>query len=81
MKFSKIIKRSVVLRNRKTSISLEDCFWVGLQEMAQARGVAIAEIISEVDHVKLNGSNLSSLLRQNVLKFYILKIEVGSSGK
>jgi predicted DNA-binding ribbon-helix-helix protein len=33
---SRIIKRSVIVRGHKTSISLEDAFWSGLKEIAQA---------------------------------------------
>jgi len=40
---SPLIKRSVVVCGRKTSISLEDEFWNGLKEIAEAQGQSLAQ--------------------------------------
>jgi predicted DNA-binding ribbon-helix-helix protein len=63
---SRIIKRSVIVRGHKTSISLEDAFWSGLKEIAQARGASLAQTITEIDKTRQQG-NLSSAIRLFVL--------------
>jgi len=35
---SLVIKRSVIIDGRKTSISLEDEFWMSLRKIAEGRG-------------------------------------------
>jgi predicted DNA-binding ribbon-helix-helix protein len=66
----KIVKRSIILRGRKTSISLEDQFWAELKAIASARALTRAELISNVDQERGDGSNLSSALRCFVLAQY-----------
>ena len=34
---SQVVKRSIVIANHKTSVSLEDAFWNGLKEIAASR--------------------------------------------
>jgi predicted DNA-binding ribbon-helix-helix protein len=65
-----VVKRSIILRGRKTSISLEDPFWVELKTIASARALTRAELISTVDQARNEGSNLSSALRCFVLEQY-----------
>ena len=63
---SPIIKRSVVVGGHKTSISLEDEFWSGLKEIAQAQGASLAQMVTEIDTTRQQG-NLSSAIRLFVL--------------
>jgi predicted DNA-binding ribbon-helix-helix protein len=63
---SLIIKRSVVVDGHKTSISLEDEFWSGLKEIAQAQGASVAQTVTEIDTTRQQG-NLSSAIRLFVL--------------
>ena len=63
---SRIIKRSVIVGGRKTSISLEDAFWSGLKEIAQAQGATLAQTVTEIDKTRQQG-NLSSAIRLFVL--------------
>ena len=63
---SLIIKRSVIVGGHKTSISLEDAFWSGLKEIAQAQGATLARTITEIDKTRQQG-NLSSAIRLFVL--------------
>ena len=68
---SKIIKRSVVIDGRKTSISLEDKFWEGLRDIAFADGMYINELVSKIaskNRMRNSEGNLSSELRLYVLK-------------
>jgi predicted DNA-binding ribbon-helix-helix protein len=64
-----IRKRSIVINGHKTSISLEDAFFVALKEIAKQRRLMLSEIITEVDRSRTEG-NLSSALRLFVLDFY-----------
>jgi predicted DNA-binding ribbon-helix-helix protein len=63
---SPVLKRSVVIAGRKTSVSLEQEFWDALKEMAAARGVTTGELIATIERGR-TGSNLSSCLRIFVL--------------
>jgi predicted DNA-binding ribbon-helix-helix protein len=67
---NKVVKRSVIIRGRKTSISLEDQFWAELKTIALARALTRAELICNVDRERNGGSNLSSALRCFVLEQY-----------
>jgi predicted DNA-binding ribbon-helix-helix protein len=66
---SPVRKRSVVINGRKTSVSLEAAFWTGLREIAALRGVALADLASQVDRER-DAANLSSALRLRVLAHY-----------
>jgi predicted DNA-binding ribbon-helix-helix protein len=63
---SPVIKRSVIIDGHKTSISLEDEFWSGLKEIAQAKGATVAQTVTEIDKTRQR-SNLSSAVRLFVL--------------
>jgi predicted DNA-binding ribbon-helix-helix protein len=63
---SRIIKRSVIVSGHKTSISLEEDFWSGLKEIAQANGASVAQTVTEIDTTRQHG-NLSSAIRLFVL--------------
>jgi predicted DNA-binding ribbon-helix-helix protein len=66
---SLILKRSVVLRGHKTSISVEDAFWNSVKEIAASGQMSVSELISAIDSERHHG-NLSSSIRLFVLKFY-----------
>lgn len=61
-------KRSFRIRGHATSISLETAFWDVLMEAAEARGLAAAELVSEIDAGRKD-TNLSSALRVWLLDF------------
>ena len=60
------IRRSVIVGGRKTSITVEDAFWSGLKEIAQAQGASLAQTVTEIDTTRQQG-NLSSAIRLFVL--------------
>jgi predicted DNA-binding ribbon-helix-helix protein len=64
-----VLKRSIVIAGRKTSVSLEDAFWNALKEIAAARGMTLSDLVAAIDS-KRQHSNLSSALRLFVLDFY-----------
>ena len=66
---STIIKRSVGLDGHKTSVSLEDEFWVALKEIAPVREMTLCGLIASIDRTR-SRANLSCALRLFVLEFY-----------
>jgi predicted DNA-binding ribbon-helix-helix protein len=67
---SPVIKRSVVIAGHKTSVSLEDAFWIALKEIAASRQMNLSELLTSIDSERQQG-NLSSCLRLFVLDFYV----------
>jgi predicted DNA-binding ribbon-helix-helix protein len=70
---SPVIKRSVVIAGQKTSVSLEDAFWIALKEIAASRQMNLSELVTSIDHDRQQG-NLSSCLRLFVLDFYVGRV-------
>ena len=65
---SLVVKRSIFLAGRKTSVSLEDEFWNALKKIANDRYVTLSELVSGIDTQRQHG-NLSSALRLFVLEY------------
>jgi predicted DNA-binding ribbon-helix-helix protein len=66
---SSIGKHTVVVKKRKTSITLEDDFWQALREIAELRRVSLSRLISSIDADR-EFANLSSAIRLFVLRFF-----------
>ena len=66
---SSIGKHTVVVKKRKTSITLEDDFWQALNEIASLRRISLSRLISRIDADR-QFANLSSAIRLFVLQFY-----------
>jgi predicted DNA-binding ribbon-helix-helix protein len=66
---SPVVKRSIVIAGHKTSVSLEDAFWVGLKDIATARGMTLSDLVATIDTGRQHG-NLSSAIRLFVLDHY-----------
>lgn len=60
-----IKKRSVVIAGHRTSISLENVFWISLRHLATQRGISVNQLVSEIDQQRTG--NLSSAIRSHVL--------------
>lgn len=58
-------KRSVVLSGHATSLCLEDEFWDALKEIAKAKGMAVRQLLMQIDNV--HQGNLSSAVRVYIL--------------
>jgi predicted DNA-binding ribbon-helix-helix protein len=67
---STVKKRSIVISRRLTSISLEDDFWTGLQQIARRRQVTISHLVASLDAAREKNSNLSSAIRVFILDHY-----------
>jgi predicted DNA-binding ribbon-helix-helix protein len=63
---SLVVKRSIVIGGHKTSVSLEEPFWLGLKEIAQGQHVTLSTMVGDIDTRRRQG-NLSSALRLFVL--------------
>ncbi len=59
---SAIAKRSIVLNQHKTSISLEDDFWDCLRAIADAKKMKLTALLLQIDNNR-NNANLSSAIR------------------
>jgi predicted DNA-binding ribbon-helix-helix protein len=79
---SLVVKRSVVVADHKTSVSVEDAFWNGLKEIARGRNIALSELVKAIDSERRHG-NLSSAIRLFVLDFYrnqLADVQAGPDG-
>jgi predicted DNA-binding ribbon-helix-helix protein len=66
---STVIKRSIVLRGHKTSVSIEDDFWSALKEVASERDKTLSAVVEGIDEERHSGS-LSSAIRVFVIRHY-----------
>jgi predicted DNA-binding ribbon-helix-helix protein len=66
---SSIFKHSIVLADRKTSVSLEEEFWKSLRAIARGRGKTLSELLAKIDADR-QSANLSSAIRMFVLRCY-----------
>jgi predicted DNA-binding ribbon-helix-helix protein len=70
---SSVIKRSVKIDGRTTSVSLEDAFWSALKEIARGRSMTLAELVTSIN-TKREQPNLSSGIRVFVLDHFHIRI-------
>ncbi|HLH92112.1 MAG TPA: ribbon-helix-helix domain-containing protein [Xanthobacteraceae bacterium] len=75
MKKSPVVKRSIVIAGQKTSVSLEDCFWKGLKEIAAEANTSLSETVGAIDAHRRHG-NLSSAIRVFVFAHYRERAEL-----
>lgn len=66
---SPIVKRSIVIAGHKTSVSIEDAFWIALKDIAANRRTTVAELVAAIDSGRRQG-NLSSAVRLFVLDYF-----------
>jgi predicted DNA-binding ribbon-helix-helix protein len=64
-----VVKRSVVIGGHKTSVSLEEDFWLSLKHIAGERELTLSDLIAEID-AERDHVNLSSAIRQYTLYYY-----------
>ena len=63
------IKRSVNIRGRRTSLSLEDEFWDGLHEVARHKNLTVSELVATIASGR-GRNNLSSAVRVFVFNHF-----------
>ena len=67
---SRPVKRSLTLRGHRTSVSLEDEFWLAFREMAEARGLGLNQLAVEIDEGRGTETGLATAIRLAVLRHY-----------
>jgi predicted DNA-binding ribbon-helix-helix protein len=63
---SPVVKRSIIIGGHKTSVSLEDAFWIDLKEIAHSQEATLSKLVAQIDDTRQQG-NLSSAIRLYVL--------------
>jgi predicted DNA-binding ribbon-helix-helix protein len=76
---SRVVKRSIVIRGHKTSVSLEDEFWNGLKVIAGKRLTTLSDLVGAIDSQRQHG-NVSSAIRLFVLDFYRSQVSREAEG-
>jgi predicted DNA-binding ribbon-helix-helix protein len=66
---SSVVKRSIVIDGHRTSVSLEDPFWIDLKKIAEAQQMTLSELVTKIDGTRQQ-SNLSSAIRLFVLHYF-----------
>ncbi|MGB3555116.1 MAG: ribbon-helix-helix domain-containing protein [Jannaschia sp.] len=61
-------KRSLTLHGHRTSVSLEEAFWLAFNEMAREEGVSVNALASRIDRERGVSAGLASAIRVAVLK-------------
>ena len=64
---SLVAKRSIVIAGHKTSVSLEEPFWLGLKNIAHGEETTLSHLVGTIDVSRKQG-NLSSALRLFLLE-------------
>jgi predicted DNA-binding ribbon-helix-helix protein len=77
---SPIVKRSVRIGGRKTSVGLEDEFWTALKKIATYQESSTEKLILKIDNERQQ-SNLSSAIRLFVLDHYCQQAAVRSASR
>jgi len=61
-------KHSLTLRGHRTSVSLEDAFWLEVQRLAAARDQSVNDLIADIDAGRGLTSGLAAAIRVYVLE-------------
>ena len=61
------VKRSLTLKGHRTSVSLEDEFWVEFRRMSTKKSIPINALASEIDVNRTANIGLASAIRLYVL--------------
>jgi predicted DNA-binding ribbon-helix-helix protein len=65
-------KRSLTIARHRTSISLEEPFWIELAEIAQAEGKSVAALVGEIDQ-KRSETGASAASLSAAIRLYVLE--------
>ena len=68
---SLVLKQSVVINGRDSSVSIEGAFWSALKAIAVAQNISANALISKIDNER-EAANLSSAIRVYVVEHYRL---------
>ena len=62
------IKRSLTLKGHRTSVSLEDPFWLAFRQISEEKNFAINALAAEIDEARGFEVGLASAIRIYVLQ-------------
>jgi predicted DNA-binding ribbon-helix-helix protein len=80
MKKTAVHKHSIFINARKTSVSLEDVFWSGMEDIARHKNLTLPALVGRIDRDRKT-SNLSSAIRIYVFNYARSRIGKSSGGK
>ncbi len=63
-------KRSLTLKQHRTSVSLEDEFWRAFRDIASEQGRPLNELAADIDAARGLDTGLASAIRLYVLAYY-----------
>jgi predicted DNA-binding ribbon-helix-helix protein len=75
-----VVKQSVSINGRHSSVSLEGAFWNAFKEIAVAQNIIAAALVSKIDGER-EAANLSSAVRVYVVEYYRLTASASASDK
>ncbi len=77
-----MVRRTIILGSRKTSISLEESFWTSLKQIAREKNCSANTLVNKIAREK-QVTNLSAEVRCFVIEFYLAKLalETKASGR
>jgi predicted DNA-binding ribbon-helix-helix protein len=58
-----LVKRSMRIEGRRTSVALEPQFWAELERLARTRGVSLPTLLAQIDKQSAPESTLASAAR------------------
>ena len=61
-------KRSLTLHGHRTSVSLEEAFWMAFVEMARERELSVNALAAQIDRARGVSAGLASAIRVAVLE-------------
>jgi predicted DNA-binding ribbon-helix-helix protein len=64
------VKHSLTLRGHRTSVSLEEDFWLAFRAIATERGLTLNQLAAEIDEARDGDVGLASAIRVFVLCHY-----------
>ena len=67
---SRPVKRSLTLRQHRTSVTLEDEFWTAFREIAEKQDRALNDLAAEIDAARDLDTGLATAIRLYVLAYY-----------
>ena len=68
---SLVLKQSVVINGRDSSVSIEGAFWNAFKAIAVAQNISVNALVSKIDSER-EAANLSSAIRVYVVEHYRL---------
>ena len=69
IKKSAVVKHSILINSHKTSVSLENEFWLGLREIADQEQITVPGLVEQIDRSR-DTCNLSSAIRVYVFNHF-----------